>query len=231
MKYIILSYCLALIGLVGCECVTAIDTPKEVNPTFFAHVLFINGHPDMDEINIKSDNTVLVKSLYYNTNPKNYADLSPGSRNILITSPEDSILFNSSLDLTDKQNYTFIAYGTENRLQTLFFNDTISDYSVNNTYFRFVDIAPESPPFIIRISNQYPIVNLLHYRSFTKYVPTTEGKYELEMRQAMNDSLVLSMKDINMKAGKIYTILIKGYNEGIGSKKLQFQIIENTFIK
>jgi len=227
----IFVYVIFLVVLTGCQCVTSIDTPKDVTPTFFAHVLFINGHPDLDEINILTDNTTLVKSLYYNTNPKNYNEISPGSRNVQITSPLDSVLFNSSLELDDKKNYTFLVYGTTNRVQTLFFNDTIPNYSQNNTYFRFVDISPDSPQFIVKVADQYPIINTIQYRKDIKYYPATAGKYDIELKVAETDSLALSMKSVEMKSGKIYTILIKGYYDGIGAQKLQFHVIENTLVR
>lgn len=231
MKIISVLLVFYIVLISGCQCVTSIDTPKDINPTFFAHVLFVNAHPNIDEMNVSMDNEIVARSLYYNSSPKSYVNLSPGSRNILITSSEDSVLFNSSLDISDKQNYTFITYGTDNRLQTMFFNDSIPNYSENNAYFRFVDVAPESPIFIVKISDQYPIQSSLQYRSSTKFYPAPAGKYNLQLKNAVTDSLILDDENFELKTGKIYTILIKGYYEGVGAQKMQFHMIENTYSK
>jgi hypothetical protein len=215
----------------SCQCVVGIDTPKEVNPTFYSHVLFINAHPEFDEINFLTDNNVLVKSLYYNTNPKSYTNINPGNRNIQITNYLDSVIFNSTIDLSDNQKYTFIAYGSSKRVQTIFFTDTIKDYSVNNMYFRLVNVSPDSPVLISKVEDQYPIFNNLSFRSTTKYFSAPGGSYDIELKDALSDSLVLASKNIPMSTGKVYTILIKGMYLGEGSKKMQLQVIENDPVK
>lgn len=228
LKYI-LSLLLLSALFWSCQCVIGIETPKEVSPTFFSHILFINAHPEFDELNILTDENVLVKSLYYNVNPKSYTSVSPGSRNIQITNYQDSVLFNSVSDLVDNQKYTFIAYGNSKRVQSIFFNDTISNFQPANMYYRVVDVSPDSPPFIIKLEDQYPIYNNINFRSATKYISAPAGSYNIEVKEAVTDSLVLSLKKYEMSAGKVYTILIKGNYMGEGSKKMQFQIIENDF--
>lgn len=220
-----------LLSLWSCQCVVGIDTPKEINPTFYSHILFINAHPEFDELNILTDEKSLVESLFYNTNPKGYTNISPGSRNIQITDYRDSLIFNSILELTDNQKYTFIAYGSTNRMQTLFFNDSIPDYSPNNMYFRLVNVSPDCPTLISKVENEYPIYNYLGFRSATKYTSATGGSYSIELKEAISDSVVLSTKNVQMNAGKVYTVLVKGMYNGEGSRKLQFQVIENVFVK
>lgn len=222
---------LFLLFLGGCQCVPSIDTPKEVNPTFYSHILFVNAHPDIDEINILIGNNALVKSLFYNSDPKDYYNVSPGSQNIQITGYNDSTLFNSTINLVDKQNYTLIAYGTDSRVQVKILNDTISNYSSNNAYYRFVDMTPDAPILIPSITGLLP-ENTLSYRFYTPFKAIVGDKYDIQLKvltQSLTDSVVLSSNNINFSAGSIYSIVVTGYYNGFGNKKLQLHIVESHY--
>ena len=89
----------------GCECVPGMDTPREVTPSFDAFVLFINAIPDINDINIYTDKNILKKQLEYSGEDYQYIKVPPGNRNIRVTNWADSVLYNTVIELRDKENY------------------------------------------------------------------------------------------------------------------------------
>ena len=64
--------------------------------------------------------------------------------------------------------------------------------------------------------------------SLASFTPLNAGTYNLEVRAAGTNTVVLSLPNISLTSGKIYTVFAKGCLGGTGAQALGAQIIANN---
>ena len=228
--YLAAAVAAGLLFLHACECVPDIDTPKEITPDQYANVMFLNSNSDYELLKFKTESDNFVINSYYLTDEFSYQDMIPGIVNVQIFTPGDSMLFNSVMDLKKAYPYMFFAFGNSDRVQGMLLVDTINNFSRNNSYFRCINLANYSPYIMFKIIGSYSIPTIRPFKTASSFFPTYSGTYNSEIRNATNDSLVLFYQNAEFKAGRAYSLLLRGYYGGIGHQKMNFQIIESDFL-
>lgn len=214
----------------ACECVPDINTPKDIKPDQYANVMFVNSNCDFDLLKFKTEYDVFTINSYYLTDDYYYQSMIPGITNVRILTPDDSILFNSMMDLKKAFPYTFFAFGNIDRMQGLLLTDTINNYLPNNTYFRCVNLANLSPYIMFNVIGSYSIPTIQPFKTSSAFFPTYSGYYNVEIKNATNDSLLLFVEKVQFKPGRAYSLLLRGYYKGIGRRRLDLKIIESDFL-
>ncbi len=221
---------LVMWGFNACECVPDINTPKEIKPDQFSNVMFINSNSDFDLLKFKTEAGDFSANVYYLEENYSYQSIIPGIVNIKIATAKDSLLFNSVMDLKRAFPYTFFAFGTSDRMQGFLLTDTINNYASNNSYFRCINLANFSPYIMFKIIGSYSIPTIRPFKTASNFYPTYSGIYNIEIRNATNDSLMLYEKNIEFKAGRAYSLLLRGYFHGMGHQELNLKVIESDFL-
>jgi len=222
---------IAVVLLVNaCECVPDINAPKEIKPDQYANVQFVNCNSDFELLRFKTESDIFTINSYYLDKEYKYQSMIPGITNIKITDDSDSLLFNSILDLKKAYPYTFFAFGNINRVQGMLLPDTINNYISTNSYFRCINLANLSPYIMFKIIGTYSIPSIHPFKSYSAYFPTYSGIYNIEIRNATNDSLLLFEENIKFDPGRAYSLVLRGYYEGISRRNLNLKVIESDFL-
>jgi len=66
------------------------------------------------------------------------------------------------------------------------------------------------------------------FKENTAFTPLDAGMYDLEVRVAGTNTVVLPLPGISLQAGKIYTVFAKGFVGAAGAQSLGAQIIANN---
>jgi hypothetical protein len=66
------------------------------------------------------------------------------------------------------------------------------------------------------------------FRQYTEFTPLAAATYNLEVRLAGTNTVVLSLPNITLQSGKIYTVFARGFVGGSGAQALGAQIIANN---
>jgi hypothetical protein len=200
-------------------------------------VQFSDCNSDYDYLNFITESGTVSINTYYLSDKYNYQPIIPGLATINIKNSNDSVLFNSVMELEKAKPYTFLAYGTQSRVQGMLLHDTIPDYSVNNSYFRFVNLAngtlandSDKTYIMFRIKGTYAISMIQPFKSASKFYPSYSGVYSIDILNAMNDSLLITKRNMSLEPGKSYTFVLRGYYKGFGNQKLNLWIIESDFL-
>ena len=230
---IIILFASLLIGLLflhSCECVPDIVTPRKIIPDQYANVMFLNSNSDFDLMKFQTESGNFVVNSFYLTEKFSYQSMIPGIVNVQILTQRDSMLFNSVMDLNKSYPYTFFAFGNADRVQGLLLVDTVFRYSKYNTFFRCINLAMSSPYIKFLIVGSYPIEKIKPYKTSSGFYPISSGLYKIEIRNATNDSLLLTYNNAEFKPGRAYSLLLRGYYSGIGHRKMNLQIVESDFL-
>lgn len=224
----------SIIALIGCECVTEIDTPKNILPSTYAHIMTLNAFPEFEDLKIYSEFWKKPFFIYYNSNDNdnNYRDITYGLNSIKILTKKDSVIFNSTLSLEKTKYYTFIVFGYKQRVQAMLLKDSVFNYKKTNSYFRCIHLSPDAPQLNFIINSNYPIIHSLPYKTNSAFAPVVAGNYSIKINNALTDSTLVTIKNYEFKEGYLYSVLLKGYTEGKGSKSLECEIVESdAFLK
>jgi len=226
--FLIVLY-LPLFFLISCECVTKIDTPKVIEPTDFANVMFINAIPEIDSVDICTADKIISRNLRYDSASVEYKVIASGISSIRIQSNKDSsIYYNTMLELKKDEHYTFFAYGTRNRVNGLLISDSIGQVVPTNAYVRFVHLSKDAPEVVFAFDS-YQINQPVKYKSYTKFMPIPTGVFTLIINDSGNGSEITKVENYNFKPGKYYNLLLKGFYIQPNSRQLKCDIIEFTF--
>lgn len=221
-------YLLFLITLffVSCECVTKLDTQKVIEPTEFAHVMFINVIADVDSVDICSLDKIIERNLLYDSAYVDYIKIPSGLSSIRIQNFKDSAIhFNSMLELIKDNNYTFFAFGTKSRVNGLLINDSIENKILTNAYVRLIHLSQDAPEVDFAFDN-LQMNQEVKYKSYTKFMPIPTGVFTLIINDINNGSELIKVTDYSFKPGKFYNLLLKGYYNQPNLRQLKCDIIE-----
>lgn len=213
--------------IVGCECVTEIDTPKNISPSTYSHIMTLTTIPEFDELKIFSDFWQKPFFIYYNSDDDfRYKDITYGLNNIRVLTRKDSVIFNSTLSLEKTKYYTFIIIGSKQRVQAMLLKDSIYNYKKTNAYFRCIHASSDAPQVNFIINSSYPIIHSLPYKTNSLFTPIVSGFYSIKINDAITDSTLINIKNYEFKEGFLYSLILRGYMDGKGKKSLECQIVE-----
>ncbi|MCX7909638.1 MAG: hypothetical protein N2560_09005 [Ignavibacteria bacterium] len=206
----IIFLCLVLIW--GCQCIPSLDTEKDITPSQYSRIMCVNCAPLFDKVKIVVGEFTLHNSLDYDMEEGfKYFNVLPGVTNFVVIYKSDSVLYNGFANLSKGLPYTFLIIQLQKRIKGLLLYDTLSTYSPTNSYFRFVNVAVNSPSSLVfQIEQQYPIYFPLGFRSFTKFFTTYPEKYRITIKDADKDTTLFDIKNFQFLAGKGYSIILRG---------------------
>lgn len=228
LKYLTVLLSTSLL-LVSCECVPDVATPKEITPEQYANVMFINANPYFDHLKFRVEGNAKNINAFYFNNDFNYYDIIPGKINFRILTSTDSMIFNSMMSLKKAVPYTLFAFGSSNRILTQLLEDTISNYTPNNSYFRCINLVPEKIYMMFLLKGSYEIPNIRPYRTHTRFDPTYSGTYDIQIINTENDSLLITHRRVIFEPGLAYTLLLRGNLNETGKQKINLEIISHDF--
>ena len=113
-------------------------------------------------------------------------------------------------------------------------SDNLAAPAAGKSHIRFFHFSANAPAVDIAVTGG-PV--LFSNRSFNdqgtntnviNFTPVDAGTYNLEVRLAGTTTPVLTIPNVSLTAGKIYTVFAKGFLGGSGTQALGAQIIMNN---
>ncbi len=202
-----------LLGLLlGCQCIPSLDTEQEITPSQYSKVMVVNCSPQFEKLKVFAGDYLLHSALYYGMEEGfRYSNIPPGVVNFIVLYKSDSTLYNGMVSLRKAFPYTFLIYQLQKRIQVYLSYDTLSSYSSTNTYFRFINVANNSPSSLVfQIEHQYPLALSLGFRNHTKYFTTYPERYNITIKDAEKDSVLIGIRNYYFMQGKGYSIILRG---------------------
>jgi hypothetical protein len=99
---------------------------------------------------------------------------------------------------------------------------------------RFFHFSPNAPAVDIAVTGGPVLFSNRKFNdqstnaALTAFTPLNAGTYNLEVRLAGTSTVALSIPNVTLAAGKIYTVFAKGFAGGTGAQALGAQIITNN---
>jgi hypothetical protein len=193
-----------------------------------ARVMAIHASPNAPGVDLLVDNTTSVTNLTFPNNT-GYLSLNSGSRNIKVNvTGTSSTVINATVLLDAGATYSVFAADSVSRIAPLVLVDNLTTPASGKAHVRFVHLSPNAPAVDVALQGGAVLFGNKTFKQYTEFTPLNATTYNLEVRLAGTNTVVLSLPNITLQSGKIYTLFAKGFVGGSGAQALGAQIVVNN---
>jgi hypothetical protein len=228
LKPFSLFLALLAIGFTGCS-----DDDDDL-PVQNAQVMVVHASPNAPNVDVRVNNAVALTNVPFPVN-SGYNAIPAGNTNIKISpTGTTTYVIDANVDLMANTNYSVFAIDSVSKIKAAVVTDNLTAPAAGKTHVRFFHLSPNAPAVSVAVTGG-PI--LFGNRSFNDqttntgaiaFTPVDAGTYNLEVRLAGTNTVVLSLPNVALAAGKIYTVFAKGFVGGTGAQALGAQIITHN---
>jgi len=192
-----------------------------------ANVKVVHASPDAPGVDLLVDDAVAGSNLTFPNNT-GYLQVDEGMRNVKVNvTGTSTTVIEANLELTGDKYYSVFAVDAVANLAPLVFEDDLTPPASGNAHARFIHLSPDAPAVDITLTDGTVVFGNYEFKQYTDFTPLPAGSYDLQVRLAGTDTVVLDLPGISIMDGNIYTVFAKGFVAGTGSQALGAQIILN----
>jgi len=202
------------------------------NPT--AKLMVVHASPNAPAVDVRVNNAVALTNVAYPAN-SSYNSVKSGVTNIKVSpTGTTTYVIDANVTLEANKNYSVFAVDSVSKIKHAVVADDLTSPAEGKSHIRFFHFSPNAPAVDIAVTGG-PVV--FSNRTFNDqsananlagFTPLNSGTYNLEVRLAGTNTVVLPLPGITLTAGKIYTVFAKGFVGGSGTQALGAQIIVNN---
>lgn len=197
-----------------------------------ANIMVINASPNAPGVDVLVDDKPAITNLLFPNNSEYIGALS-GTRNIKVNPTGTATpVIDQDLNFETGSSYqSFFAFNNVEAIQSLVLEDDLTPPAAGTAHLRFVHLSPDAPPVDVAIQGGPVIFDNVAFGESDnngEFTPVPAGAYNLEVRLAGTNTVVLPLPEITLEDGKIYTAFANGYvTPPAGAQGLNAAIIVN----
>lgn len=224
-----------ILGILAVSAVfVACDKDDDNNNMTTSQVMVVHASPNAPNVDVRINNSLALTNVAYPTN-SSYTQLNSGSTNIKVSPTGTTTnVIDATVNLEANKNYSVFAVDSVSKIKAAVVMDDLTAPASGKAHIRFFHFSPNAPAVDIAITGGSVLFGNRTFNdqstnmSKAAFTPVNAGPYNLEVRAAGTNTVVLALPNINLAAGKIYTVFAKGFLGGTGAQALGAQIIVNN---
>ncbi len=182
----------------------------------------MNASPNATSVNLAPDGKVLISAVKYGL-VSDYFKVDAGGFNIRMNLEGSVLPFtNTDVVLDADKNYTIVIADSISRLKKSLVIDNLSDPPAGKSHVRFFHLAGNGPTVDLFKGGTAVfsgrVFNDQSNGAGVNYTAIDPGTQTFEVRSSGSGSIVSLLSNVNLAAGKIYTVVVRGYVGGAGSQ-------------
>ena len=201
-----------------------------------ASYYLINVSPDSQGLNFLLDGSPVTNNLAYGEDT-GYITTKPGIHDLqFVNTATSATLINVNTSLTAGEAYSIYAIGLTNTLQPVAIRDNAAVPPVDTAEIRLLNFCVGSPSLIAQFAGA---TDTLTYSSRTfndQGSDTTKtlfkrilaGNYTLNLKLAVDSTLIDSVPNLVFNSGKIYTVYLKGIYDTVVSQSIGAGVLQHN---
>jgi len=206
------NYTVFAMGLVGAEpplqAVIGVDNA-------LSRVRAIHASPDAPAVDIFVNGGLAIADLAFTGN-SGYVGLAPDTYNVQVTPTGllAPVVIDADLDLEAGVDYTVAAVGLLDEIAPLVLVD---DNTLDDTVarIRFVHASPDAPAVDIALAGGAVLFGDVSFTEVGDYISVPGGSYDLEVRLAGTETVVLPLPNIAVSVNTVYSVFATGLVGGM----------------
>ena len=199
-----------------------------------AKLMVVHASPNAPNVDVRVNNGLVLTNVAYPTNSA-YLEVNSGSTNIKLSpTGTTTYVIDATTTLDANKNYSIFAIDSVSKIKAVGVGDDLTAPASGKAHVRFFHFSPNAPAVDIAVASGAVLFSNRTFNdqatngSLTSFTPLDAGTYNLEVRAAGTNTVVLPLPNIVLTAGKIYTVFAKGFLGGAGAQALGAQIIANN---
>ncbi len=187
----------------------------EDNETSMGYIRAAHTVPDAPNVDIYANDIVIAENLSYG-NLTDYVPIPDGMYKITLyaAGTKDNPVLTNMLQVNSNTVMTIAAVGTLNNIGFLGITDASESSDPDMAMIRFLHLSPDAPAVDITMLDGTVLFSDISYKEITPYLAAPPATYTLQVRIADTPNVVLTVPEINVAAGKCYTIYAIGLVKG-----------------
>ncbi len=197
-----------------------------------SYVRILHASPDAPVVDIYANDKLIAKNLSYrNFTP--YLNIPSGNTNIRVFNAGRKMnpLINTNIFIPAKSIFTIAAAGKSSQIGLLVLPEPIRTVPRDKALIRFAHLSPNAPNVDMVLPNGNKLFTNVAYKSFTEYIPVDGGTYTFDIKVSTTSKVILTVPNINLKSGNIYTIYVIGLVTAKPSLQVLIPLDGNTYLK
>jgi hypothetical protein len=200
---------MAVISLMGGGAASAEDMSR---------VRVVHASPDAPAVDVYVDDAKALTAVPYKGS-SDYLPVPAGEHNVKVfatgANPASATpVIDADATLGANKDYTIVAVGLLADIQPAVFEDNNAAPAEGNAHVRVIHASPDAPAVEIAVAGGPVLFSNLEFPDGAGPSPVAAGTYDLEVRAAGTTTAALAIPDVQVQAGKIYTVLAVGLLNG-----------------
>jgi hypothetical protein len=193
-----------------CPCKTQ---TRESNTNSFVRGL--HASPDAPAVDIYVNNNLIASDVIYKEFTK-YFPLAGGLYNIKIypTGKTTNPVIDQNVNIPPRTIFTIAAIGMLSGIELSLIPEPPINRLPSETFVRVAHLSPNAPNVDVALPNGNKLFSDVEYREVTDYIRIRPGTYELQVKQAGTNNIILDVPNTNLRFGNIYTVYLIGVANG-----------------
>lgn len=224
-----------LFGTIFLGLLTSCDDDNDI--LTYSRINVVHASPDAPGVDLFVDNTKRNSTDLTYPNPTGYLSVLSGNRELRINAAgtTNTVAF-ATLNFMQDKNYSLFAYNLLAQIGLLAVEDNLTAPASGQAHVRFFHLSPDAPTVTVgTVVNGGTFSPVFADRSFETqasaiankdFTSVPSGSYTFEVRVAGNT--VLTIPNVVLQAGKIYTLFAKGLVAGTGTQALGAEVITHN---
>ena len=177
-----------------------------------ARVRVVHASPDAPAVDVWVNDSVAFSNAPFKS-ITDYAGLEPATYNVKVvpTGATEPVVIEADLGLDAGTDYTVVALNTLENIEPLVLVDNNSQPAAGKAHVRFVHASPDAPAVDIAVAEGGPVLfSNVAFKEVGDYLPVDAGTYDLEVRVAGTEDVVLDVPGLTLNDGTVYTVFAMG---------------------
>ena len=193
-----------------------------------ANIKVVHASPDAPGVDLLIDNNIAGTNLTFPNNT-GYLQVDEGTRNVKVNvTGTQTTVIDAGLKLEGSKIYSVFAIDQVTNLSPLVLVDDLTAPATGMAHVRFIHLSPNAPPVDITTADGIVVFGNYAFKDYSEFTPIPAGSYNLQVRLAGSDTVVLELNGIAVSDGSIYTVFAKGLVGGTDNQALGAEIIINN---
>ncbi|RKD35248.1 DUF4397 domain-containing protein [Lacrimispora algidixylanolytica] len=186
---------------------------RPMNQMSFIRIL--HASPDAPAVDVYANGNIIAEGLTYKQ-LTNYLPIIPGNYQIQVypTGTNTDPVIDTTVMIPQNSAFTIAAVGRLSDISLLPIPEAYMPHMLigmsDNSYVRFVHLSPNAPAVDITLPNGTKLFENVSYQQFSDYIAVNSGNYTLQVRPTGSDQVVLTIPNVNLMPGVIYSIYAVG---------------------
>jgi minor extracellular serine protease Vpr len=176
-----------------------------------ARVRAVHASPDAPAVDILVNGAPAFVNVPFQA-VSEYATLPPGTYNIKVvpTGAAAPVVIDADVTIAAGKDYTVAATDVLANITPLVLVDDNSAPAAGNAHVRFVHASPDAPAVDVAVAGGPVLFGDYEFGESSPYTPVPAGTYDLEVRLAGTNTVVLPLPGVSLAAGTVYTAFAMG---------------------